>query len=137
MVVKLSTAETIIATVYNDHQTGLTLGYPYEIVTRTMEMDGRWVEVPVLEKFCPYAKNRVFFFPWNNMLYAKEANVNFANIYMEEFARIENNDYTNLLVSYQRQLVAKEEAKAVALIGDSMVRIDGDKIFVMGNETKH
>jgi hypothetical protein len=137
MVVKLMTGETIIGTVYNDHQNGVMLGHPYEIVIRDMNLDGRWAEVPVLEKYCPYVKNRVFFFAWNNLVYAKEANENFSNIYIEEFARCEHNDYTKLLVTYQEQMTAKQDAKAVAMIGDSMIRIDGDKMFVMGNETKH
>jgi hypothetical protein len=79
----------------------------------------------------------VFFFAWNNLVYAKEANENFSNIYIEEFARCEHNDYTKLLVTYQEQMTAKQDAKVVAMIGDSMIRIDGDKMFVIGNETKH
>jgi hypothetical protein len=137
VIVKLTSGETLIGAMFQSTDIGLNLTNPYEINIRTFEFDGQWKEVPVLEVHCPYAKNRVFFLTWSNIIYMKEATENYAQIYLEEFARCEHNAYIQLLVNYRNHIEAKQTVKAVALIGDSMIRMDGDKIFIEGNETKH
>jgi hypothetical protein len=137
MVIKLTSGEYLISAVFQTIETGLNLTHPYEIVTRAMKLEDNWAEVPVLKPHCPYVVNRLFFIPWSHIIYAKEATENFSNLYLEEFSRRENNDYIRLMTNYKNFLTAKQEAKSVVMIGDSLVKIDGDKIFVTGKETKH
>jgi hypothetical protein len=137
MVVKLTSGEYLIAAVFQTMDMGLNLTHPYEIVTRTMQLNEKWLEVPVLEPHCPYVTNRTFFIPWSSIIYAKEATENFSNLYLEEFSRCEGNDYSRLLMTFQTAIQLNQEKKVISMIADSTVVINGDKILVTGNETQH
>lgn len=125
MVSKLITGEEVIWIMMQAiPKHGIACAFPYERTTSAVEIEeGKFTEVPVLEKYGPWvAKRNAYFIDWSDIIFSKEAAPYYADLFLEHIHRTEPEEYARLVADMVEQIRKDDQAKSKKAPADYKTR---------------
>lgn len=143
LLVRLTTGETLMTICLNMDEKSLFVAFPYKIVTKKKIKGDIEIEVPYLEKYCPFVKNQTFAFSFNNVIFAKDPLSIYTDTYINLLEETDREGIVELFKTIANGQSAKNMSNTDSsffsnILRDDTISLDEQmRVIVTGNSTTH